>query len=91
MEKLSTLLPNKNILIYTTLTSGITIFVWEHVARKRNSNIKPSVGFNFVAEISKKCFKTFGNLGAKISSFYTYIDLSQSPFGGFHFVRLCFA
>ena len=55
----------------------ISLFVWEHIARKKNSRIKPSVLFNYLATKSSNFFKGAGYYIAKISSFYTYINLSD--------------
>ena len=56
---------------------GIGSFVWEHIARKRDSNIKPSVGIAWCSKQSKAFFNCIGSFLAKLSSFYTYINLSD--------------
>lgn len=57
--------------------TAISLFLWEHIARKKQSNIKPSVLFNYLATKSSKFFGGIGYYVAKISSFYTYIDISD--------------
>lgn len=51
------------------------IFIWEHVARTKNSNVKPSVGINALANALRTGFYAFGKGLSKISSFLTFIEL----------------
>lgn len=51
----------------------LTLFIWEHIARKRFSNFKPSVGFWKLYYPLKYLFLWVGNKVAELSSFYTYL------------------
>lgn len=64
-------------ILYSTVATLLATFVWEHIARKQNLNVKPSVGLNLIYKKSKSMFTNLGKLFAKISSFYTIIDLKD--------------
>ncbi len=61
--------------IASAVTTGL--IVWEHVARKHDVLIRPSKGLIYVGDKSQAFFTGVGYLCARISSFYTYIDLSD--------------
>lgn len=61
------------------ILGGITfvLFGWEHYARTSKKEMKPSVAFNWLAIKSKAGFNWIGTWLAKLSSFYTYINLTE--------------
>lgn len=56
---------------------GVTLFAWEHIARTRRSNLKPSVGFNWVVPKVRGFFYKIGSGLSYMSSFLTYIQLGE--------------
>lgn len=62
------------LVIYGIIAGTLT---WEHIARKNNSNVKPSVGINYIFEKSRSIFTKLGESLAVISSFYTYINCDE--------------
>ena len=54
--------------------TGFGIFIWEHIARKRKMNKKPSVFINCFAKHLGTFFKFCGIWTAKLSSIYTLIN-----------------
>lgn len=56
---------------------ALAVLVWEHIGRKRESNIRPSIGLQFVYEKSKKFFFWVGSTIAYASSFLTKIDIKD--------------
>jgi hypothetical protein len=71
-------------LIYYTKVFGIVLsstacvtIIWEHIARKYKSEIKPSVYLNFASEKSISFFKKCGELLAWVSSYLARIDLKD--------------
>lgn len=52
-------------------------FVWEHLSKKNDINIKPSTGLNYCATQIQFIWTKIGYYFAKISSFYTLIDLED--------------
>ena len=59
------------------LVTFFALFFWEHYARKTESQVKPSVYLGYGAELAQRCWEYVGYAAAKISSFYTYIDLKD--------------
>ena len=57
------------------LCAPVALFIWEHIARKAKSNIKPSVAIAKLANTSVRFFSAIGRFAAMVSSFYTYVDL----------------
>jgi hypothetical protein len=55
----------------------VTSFAWEHIARTYGSQVKPSVGINFIAESAKTIFYKIGVFLSRLSSFLTYIKLGD--------------
>ncbi len=53
------------------------LFTWEYVCRKSGSEVKPSVALSQVATWTYDTFYRVGDLFARISSFYTYIDFED--------------
>ncbi|QKF93611.1 hypothetical protein QKU48_gp0153 [Fadolivirus algeromassiliense] len=53
------------------------LFMWEHVARTKGSNVKPSVGIAWTADKLKVGFYQIGVGFSKLSSFLTYIKLGD--------------
>lgn len=68
---------NGMIIVQSLVGVSIGFFLWEHIARKKQTDVKPSVGIAWTATKSKLLFTTIGTFLAKISSFYTCIDLSD--------------
>lgn len=64
-------------ILYSTAAALLGTVVWEHIARKKNSNVKPSVGIDYVYQKSKAGFTKLGEGLAVLSSFYTYVDLKD--------------
>jgi hypothetical protein len=62
---------------YSVAAIGAGAFLWELIARKKNSNIKPSVGVKYVADLSQQLWETVGYYIAKISSFYDLINIEE--------------
>jgi hypothetical protein len=62
---------------YIIFGSVIGSVIWEYVGKKTQSNIKPSVAITYVATKAGDLFYYIGQLAAKISSFYTYIDFKD--------------
>ena len=52
-------------------------FIWEHVARINNSNLKPSRFINSLADYAADTFEFIGRQLARLSSFYVYIRLHE--------------
>lgn len=75
--------------LYGTAIVSLIIFFWEHFARKYEFKrcapngsayqvkLKPTVIIGFLAKKSKTFWSYIGWFIAKISSFYTYIDLGD--------------
>jgi hypothetical protein len=62
----------------TVLSSvAIVCLVWEHIGRKRQTKIRPSVGLTIVAQKSQNAFQYLGEKSALISSYLTQIDLKD--------------
>ena len=57
----------------------IGLVTWEHIARKNESNIKPSVAITKCVEPAQQFWNFCGTQLAKLSSFYTYL---KHIFGG---------
>lgn len=55
----------------------ITILFWEHLGRKYETTIRPSIGLQFVSKISSQFFDWVGRKIAWISSYLTQIDLKD--------------
>lgn len=64
-------------IIKFVLLTGLLMFMWEHVARQNNIETKPSIFLERLAEVAKDTFTFVGKLWAMISSFYTWIDLTE--------------
>ena len=62
----------------------ITILFWEHLVRKSDTTIRPSIGLQFVSKKSQEFFDWVGRTIAWISSYLTQIDLKE-------FVDTCWA
>lgn len=60
-----------------SLLSIPVLLIWEYIAKKTLSNIKPSYALNYVATSATNFFFNIGKFIAKISSFYTYIDFAD--------------
>lgn len=60
-----------------TALLSVILFGWEHVAKKQKTNFKPSVGIEKSAIFFKKLWARVGLYTAKLSSFYTYINLGE--------------
>lgn len=64
-----------------TKTAALTSFaaiVWEYVGKKHlETNFRPSVGLNFVANTSSAVYQSLGSTFAKISSFLTFVDFTK--------------
>jgi hypothetical protein len=62
---------------WTTLKGSPIVLVglvsWEHIARKNESNIKPSVVLNVCVKPLQTAWSWCGEKVAKLSSFYTYL------------------
>lgn len=54
-----------------------TLLLWEHIAKKKGSSKKPSTFFQFLATYVKNFWYTLGLWFAKLSSFYTYLNLNE--------------
>lgn len=63
--------------IYGVGLFGGSLIVLEHVARVKQSSKKPSTAINFCAVKCKNGFTQAGNLIAKLSSFYTFVDFKE--------------
>jgi hypothetical protein len=67
-----------NYLIYLSVPAILfSAFLFEHIARKNGSNIKPSTVISFLADKSFLFWNKLGYYCAKLSSFYTYIDIKE--------------
>lgn len=55
----------------------IGVFAWEHIARKKKSDKKPSVMIAWSADNAKKLFTWIGGKFAWLSSFYNLIDMKD--------------
>jgi len=57
--------------------TGVTTvgLVWEHIARTRGSEFKPSVGIKWLANHSANFFSLVGSFLGKISSYLYHMDL----------------
>ena len=53
------------------------LLIWEYIAKKTLSNVKPSYALDYVATLTMDLFFSIGTVLAKISSFYTYIDFKD--------------
>ena len=60
-----------------TAAAGIGAFVWEYIARRTNSDVKPSVGISYASNKCGQFFNYLGSIAARISSFYTYIEFEE--------------
>lgn len=64
-------------MLLNILVSFLAVFfsatVWEHIARKAGSTIKPSVALWNMIEPAQNFFWWFGDKLARLSSFYTYL------------------
>ena len=56
---------------YGTGTALIGTFLWEHIGRQRNWNLRPSIGLNIISTQSQSRCKQFGKLIAQSSLFLT--------------------
>lgn len=56
---------------------SVVLFAWEHYARTNKKEMKPSVAFTWCAKTSKSIFNWVGTWLAKLSSFYTWINLTE--------------
>lgn len=63
--------------LYHALLGFIPIFIWEYVAKRKQSNIKPSYVLDKVATGVTDFFYAIGRILAKLSSFYTFIDYKE--------------
>ena len=68
---------NSGKIILTGASASFAMFLWEHFARKRDSNFKPSTGITYLSVKSKALFEWLGGVFAHLSSFYTYINLGE--------------
>lgn len=59
------------------LVGCISVFLWEHIARTKESQFKPSVVINWTADTLKNIFYNIGVGFSKLSSFLTYIKLDD--------------
>ena len=59
------------------ISSIFATLVWEHIGRKRNHKIRPSVGLEIVSEKSRKFFRMVGRGLAWASSYLIQIDLKD--------------
>jgi len=57
------------------LTTTVGIITWEHVAKKKGSNKRPSIGLTKASEFSQGMFVVCGVKFAQLSSYLTKIDL----------------
>jgi hypothetical protein len=65
--------------MYRELATGfLGAFVWEYIARKKDSDIKPSTPLTYTYQLSESLFKKIGMCVAYISSFYDLIDLKDA-------------
>lgn len=62
---------------YTALAIFLTVFLWEHVGRINNVDIRPSVALNWLSEKSEDFFRFLGFLWAKLSSFLSWLDFEE--------------
>jgi hypothetical protein len=58
-------------------SSALTVLIWEHLGRKRDSKCRPSVGLEIISTKSRNLFRTFGRDLAWVSSYLTQIDLQD--------------
>ena len=68
---------NLTLRVVISVATPTVLFLWEHIARQRKSNIRPSVGLTKVANFASNWFYKLGRLLARISSFYTLIELKE--------------
>src|SRR5947209_10658882 len=61
----------------TLLVITVGLVAWEHGARVSHSAWRPSVGLNRMGNEAIVFFTNVGKLLAKISSFYTWINLDE--------------
>ena len=66
-----------NTIIGTILVFLFVLLMWENDARQYGSNCKPSVMIDFVGSKSKALFYFIGKCWAKISSYLTWINLTE--------------
>lgn len=69
------LMQAKKIALYTGIGTT-SIFLWELIAINNHCQFKPSIALKFLSEKSRQLFTYIGIYLAKVSSFYTYLDLS---------------
>lgn len=55
----------------------VSSIIWEYIAKRKKSNVKPSVGLTHTATFFSNGWRCLGELAAKISSFYTYLDFRE--------------
>lgn len=68
-----------NIRVFTTIAFALLFgtFLFEHIGRKYEVGLRPSIILTTVATLSTDAFTWIGRIIAKISSFYTYIDFDE--------------
>lgn len=62
---------------YSAAAIGASAFLWEYIARRNSSAIKPSIGINFALQKSRAFFGGIGHYAAKLSSFYHMINIKE--------------
>ncbi len=55
----------------------LALFLWEHICRQNNIQIRPSPYLFMVSNQAQKIFTTVGVYIALVSSFYTYIKVDE--------------
>jgi hypothetical protein len=78
---------SKNSLIVGSSVTAVVLFTWEHYARVRGKDKKPSVAINYVADKAKTVFTKLGEGIATISSFYQYLHLDELCNTGYDLCR----
>ncbi len=64
-------------ILYYIFAGLVSVFLWEHIARLYNIKIRPSPLLSFLSINAQKLFSKIGTLLARLSSFYTYINLEE--------------
>jgi len=67
-------MPSTLVITGTVASAPIVAFIWEYIAKTRESNVKPSVVLRKIKSGCENFFSHCGSLVARFSSFFTYID-----------------
>lgn len=59
------------------LCGTVMLFLWEHVGRQSQVSIRPSIIMDFLVGHLQNFFYWCGSVWARISSYITYIDLTE--------------